>query len=113
MSIIEIINRHDKKFKYQMLSRLEMDCQYYIGAGNYCSKHLWAGSEEDQISDMLALYYSFDRDDRPLWLTAGQIIDYGKQMGVSVTRSEHNADAILKNAELQRSEMMSEMCFNV
>lgn len=75
-----IIKDHDNKFKYQLLSRLQMDCNYYLGYGNRSNNILWSGSEKDHIEDMRALYQSFQPEDRPEWLTAEQIEDYALKM---------------------------------
>ena len=31
----------DIAFNYMMLSRLQLDCKYYLGYGNRNKKHLW------------------------------------------------------------------------
>lgn len=73
-----IFSGKDKKYPYQMLSRLKSDCDYYLGAGNRADKHLWALNPEDQIAYMKAIY---DRlEEKPDWLTLDQINDYEKQM---------------------------------
>ncbi|WP_300607861.1 LPD25 domain-containing protein, partial [uncultured Oscillibacter sp.] len=40
---------------YRLLDRLRSDCEYYLGAGQFSEKHLWAGSVEAQISKMREL----------------------------------------------------------
>ena len=73
-----IFSSKDKKYPYQMLSRLKSDCDYYLGAGNRADKHLWALNPKDQIAYMKAIY---DRlEEKPDWLTLDQINDYKKQM---------------------------------
>ena len=42
-------------FEYQLLDRLKTDCNYYLGNGNRCEKHLWAGNVKDQIAKMKEL----------------------------------------------------------
>lgn len=79
-TIQEIIKGSSNKYRYQLLSRLESDCKYYLGAGNRHSKHLWSGSVKDHIEDMTALYMSFRESDRPEWLTLEQIRAYGEAM---------------------------------
>mgnify|MGYP000119775375 FL=1 len=39
----------NQKSEYMLLGRLQMDCNYYLGAGNRNSKHLWAGTPKEQI----------------------------------------------------------------
>jgi len=70
----------EEKFNYQMLSRLKMDCEYYLGNGNRNEKHLWAGNEQEQINEMKKIYNSFSDDKKPEWLTYEQILQYEKLM---------------------------------
>ena len=70
----------EQKFNYQMLSRLKMDCDYYLGNGDRYAKHLWAGNEQEQINEMKKLWNSFTEDKKPEWLTYEQILEYEKLM---------------------------------
>ena len=72
------ILKQDEKFRYQLLSRLQMDCDYYLGYGHRSPKHLWANDEKDQIKTMKDLYDSFD--EKPEWLTLADIEEYEKKM---------------------------------
>lgn len=81
MDIKEILN-HDETFRYRLLSRMQMDCNYYLGHGNRYPNHLWAGNEKDQIACMKALWESFPKDGKPEWLSFEDICNYAKQMGV-------------------------------
>lgn len=45
----------DSKFNYMLLSRLQSDCDYYLGNGNRCARQLWAGNEQAQIDKMREL----------------------------------------------------------
>lgn len=47
------------KFNYQMLSRLQSDCKYYLGYGNRHKKHLYFSDEQQHINEMKKLYNSF------------------------------------------------------
>jgi len=67
-------------FDYQMLGRLQSDCDYYLGYGNRYAKNLWAGNEADQIAKMKELWSSFAEDQKPEWLTWEQILQYEKEM---------------------------------
>ena len=71
---------HDSKFRYMLLDRMRSDCEYYLGNGNRCSKHLWAGNEKEQIACMKALWNSFPAGEKPEWLTPEKIADYEKKM---------------------------------
>lgn len=68
------------KFKYQMLSRLKMDCDYYLGNGNRNKKHLWAENEEKQFEAIKEIWNTFSDDDKPEWLTREDISNYEIQM---------------------------------
>jgi hypothetical protein len=74
------ILKQDEKFRYQLLSRMQMDCDYYLGHGNRSPKHLWANDEKEQIQDMKDLYNSFDDDKKPEWITLTDIEEYEKKM---------------------------------
>ena len=69
------------KFNYMLLSRLQQDCNYYLGYGGRDAKHcLWAHDEQAQINKMRELYDLVP--EKPEWLTREQIDAYAKQMGV-------------------------------
>lgn len=70
----------EEKRNYMMLSRLKMDCEYYLGNGNRYNKHLWAKDEETQIKEMKKIYNWFDEDKKPEWLTWDDILKYEKEM---------------------------------
>lgn len=65
------------EFLIRMLRRFQMDCEYYLGASNGCSEHLWSGNVTDHIDDMKALYESIKK---PLWITMEEIENYEKKM---------------------------------
>jgi NAD(P)H-flavin reductase len=69
-----------QKFNYQLLSRLQQDCKYYLGYGYRKAKHLWALNEQEQIDKMKELYNSFPNDLKPEWLTYEQILQYEELM---------------------------------
>lgn len=68
----------DAKFNYMMLSRLESDCKYFLGNGGKSERTLWAGSVEEQISEMKKLWNELEV--KPEWLTMEQIESYHQQM---------------------------------
>lgn len=70
----------EEKFNYMLLSRLVMDCDYFLGYGNGHVPHLWANSVEGQIAKMRELYGWFADDKKPEWLTPEQIDAYEKKM---------------------------------
>lgn len=79
MTIDDIIQR-DSKFRYQLLGRLQADCEYYLGYGNKNPRRLWAGDEAQQIEFMIKLHESFPENEKPEWLTMDKIIEYSKEM---------------------------------
>ena len=66
------------RFDYQLLGRLQMDCEYFLGNGNRAVKHLWAGNETDQIAKMRELYEKLP--EKPQWLTSVKIDEYEAKM---------------------------------
>lgn len=77
------ILKHDDKFKYMLLSRCEVDCEYYLSYGNRHSKHLWADNVDDHIETMKVLYNSFTDDLKPEWINLEKIEEYEKEMKAS------------------------------
>lgn len=70
----------EEKFNYQMLDRLRMDCEYYLGNGNRNKKHLWAENEIEQIAEMKKIWNGFSDDKKPEWLSWQDILDYEIEM---------------------------------
>ena len=68
----------DYSFEYQLLDRLKMDCDYFLGYGGRDEKHLWAGSVEAQIAKMRELYDVLP--EKPEWLTEQDIDRYYNAM---------------------------------
>ena len=77
MTIAEV-KQQDKGFKYRLLSRLQQDCEYFLGYGARNTKHLWASTVDEHITYMLAIWN--DLRVKPEWLTLEQIGDYKKAM---------------------------------
>ena len=63
------------KFLYQMLDRLRLDCEYFLGNGE---KHLWAGNVQDQIAEMRKIWNLLP--EKPVWLTMEKINEYERLM---------------------------------
>ena len=68
----------DYTLEYQLLDRLRMDCEYFLGAGQHSEKHLWAGNRHAQIAKMRELYEMIP--DKPEWLTPEMINSYEERM---------------------------------
>lgn len=77
---IDDLLQRDLRFRYQLLGRLQSDCEYYLHYGNRCMSCLWAGDEVLQIETMKKLYDSFKEDEKPEWLTLDDIMEYGRRM---------------------------------
>lgn len=65
-------------FLYKLLSRLQDDCDYYLGSGNRSARSLWALDERAHIDEMKAIYNYLEV--KPEWLTMRDIEEYEKQM---------------------------------
>lgn len=70
----------DETFRYQLLGRMQTDCNYFLGNGDGHNKFLWGGNVETQIAYMRALYDSFPNDKKPEWLSIEDIDNYQKEM---------------------------------
>jgi hypothetical protein len=66
------------EFEYRLLSRLKSDCEYFLGHGNRCEKHLWAGDVDSQIKKMKELWEMVP--EKPEWLPFDEILEYEKAM---------------------------------
>lgn len=74
------ILKQDVTFRYQLLSRMKSDCDYFLGYGNRNKNNLWAGNVTGQIEIMKSLHNSFPEGEKPEWLTWGEILDYEVKM---------------------------------
>ena len=74
------ILKHDDRFRYMLLSRMQGDCKYYLGNGGRAKKHLWSLDEKEHIDNMKALWKSFDEDKKPEWLSWEEIMNYEHEM---------------------------------
>ena len=80
MSTITVLTDYarDDNFLYMLLSRLQMDCNYYVGYGGRVSKHLWAGEEKLHINEMKGIHNYLNP--KPEWLTMEEINELEKKM---------------------------------
>lgn len=79
MTIQEILKSEDT-FRYQLLSRLKGDCDYYFGYGGRSNNVLWAKDVQGQIKTMKELWKSFKENAKPEWLTWEEILNYESEM---------------------------------
>ena len=92
-------SRYEPKFRYMMLSRMKQDCDYYFGNGGRNPEILWAGDEKSQLENMVALWNTFGPDDRPEWLTWGDIVYYALKMEVEIDTDYDYVMYFRKNRE--------------
>lgn len=79
----ETAREHGPEFLYALLSRMMLDCEYYLGNGGRHAKHLWAGNEREQIKWMRRLYrHLCEVYAAPEWIDAKEIEDYAVLMMV-------------------------------
>lgn len=75
----------DNTFKYQMLSRLQSDCEYFLNCGKGNIKALYYGNIEEHIAAMKKIWNEFPEEGdpkfcKPEWLSFEEIEEYEKQM---------------------------------
>lgn len=75
---IEWIISQPDEFRYQLLDRMRMDCDYHLGNGQIYGSHLWARNEREQIELMKLIWISLP--EKPEWLSWEQIEEYEKKM---------------------------------
>lgn len=68
------------RFNYMMLSRMQSDCEYYLGYGNRNKSRLSGDSVQAHIEAMKELHNSFPEGQKPEWLTYSDILNYEKLM---------------------------------
>jgi hypothetical protein len=92
----------EKSYNYRLLSRLQHDCDYFLGAGGRQVKHLWAGNVTDQIAKMKELYNGFADDKKPEWISMEKIEEYEAKMNDNdatkkqIGEAEDHADIVVK-----------------
>lgn len=89
-------------FKYQMLSRLQNDCDYFLKAGNRSPSVLWAKNVDDHIKLMRDLYNSFAEEDKPEWITLDKIEEYEKEMKDNTLEEDLDTDE--QNSNFSKSQ---------
>ena len=78
--IVDEYKESDFKFEYMMLSRLQCDCEYFLGNGNRSLKVLHEESVAEHIARMKQIWNDFPDDAKPEWLTLEQLLEYEKKM---------------------------------
>ena len=77
MIINEILSQ-DKNFRYQLLDRMQEDCNYYLEVSR-SNNNLWAGNTTEQIEIMKAIWNSFSNDEKPEWITWEDILEFERK----------------------------------
>lgn len=82
----EPFKRHPREFDYKLLSRLQSDCEYFLGNGNGYIGHLYYKDIDIHCDEMKKLHESFSDKDKPEWLTLENIENYRKKMKVMIKK---------------------------
>lgn len=72
------------KFEYMMLSKLQSDCEYFLGYGSRNPNILCNGSVKSHINRMKDLWTTFPDSQKPAWLTWEQLLQYEKEMSMQI-----------------------------
>ena len=64
--------------RYMMLSRMQSDVKYYLGAGGRSKRDLWAQDEKEHIAYMETLYNGLK--EKPEWLSKKELENYKKEL---------------------------------
>lgn len=76
----ETFVRNSREFDYRMLSRLQSDCEYFLGNGNGYEGHLPSKDVNKHCDEMEKIWNSFSDDKKPEWLKMEQIKEYREKM---------------------------------
>jgi hypothetical protein len=77
MELSEVL-KGSLEFQYMLLSRLQMDCNFYLGYGNRRTSQLWGSTVEEHIKYMKELWNNFE--EKPEWLSLEEIERYESEM---------------------------------
>ena len=101
----------DDKFRYQLLSRMQSDCNYMLGNGGAGAIRYLDGENVDtHIHNMLELYNSFSDNAKPEWISVEEIEGYREKLTALVAASgkEIQQNSVEK-AESQKPEIPSDV----
>jgi hypothetical protein len=73
-----IIKESPQKDQYAMLSRLQQDCDYFLGWGNRSVRHLYYDTVEKHIQEMKKIWNCLRL--KPEWLSMEEIEEYESKM---------------------------------
>lgn len=101
----------DDKFRYQLLSRMQSDCNYMLGNGGAGAIRYLDGENVDtHIHNMLELYNSFSDNAKPEWISVEEIEGYREKLTALVAASEKEIQQnSVEKAESQKPEIPSDV----
>jgi len=70
--------RNPYEFQYRMLSKMQSDCEYFLGHGGRNPGILYEKDPATHIHRMKELWNSFPENAKPEWLTWDQLLEYEK-----------------------------------
>ena len=76
----EPFRRFPYEFQYMMLSRMQRDCEYFLGYGNRSVTILSESDPQHHIDHMKELWKELPADGKPEWLTWEQLLNYEKEL---------------------------------
>lgn len=79
------------RHQYMMLSRLQSDCEYFLGHGNGCVKYLYYDTPEEHIKEMKNLWNMLEP--KPEWLSMVKIEEYDQRM-LGLVANEAEGDVV-------------------
>lgn len=74
------ISTNTDNFRYMLLSRMEQDCEYFLGYGARHEGRLCALNVKAHIHCMKYIHNSFDHDKKPEWLAMEKINQNEKEI---------------------------------
>lgn len=77
---LEPFRRSPYEFQYMMLSRMQRDCEYFLGYGNRSVTILSESDPQHHINRMKELWKELPADGKPEWLTWEQLLNYEKEL---------------------------------
>ena len=70
----------DDEFNYRMLSRLQSECDYFLGYGGRSEKYLYGENVDSHIKEMKKIWNGFSKSKKPEWLSMEEIEQYESDM---------------------------------
>lgn len=96
------INESDDKHNYMMLSRLQSDCDYFLGNGSGSVRNLYYDTVEEHIAEMKRLWDGLP--EKPEWLSYEEIENYEQEMLSYNKVEEKSKEAKMVLQEMDKDE---------